>query len=93
MLTIRPVYNHIIVKKVIREAKSTGGIILTSTGEDNTTHAEVLAVGPNFKAEVAIGDIITYIDGDSRIHSEKIDNEYILIMPEDCVLGVVSSDE
>lgn len=92
-MKIRPVYNHIIVKKVIREAVSTGGIILTSTGEDNTTHAEVLAIGPNFKSEVAIGDVITYIEGDSRIHSEKIDNEDILIMPEECILGVVSTDE
>ncbi len=88
-MNIRPVYNHIIAKKHVYEAKSTGGILLTASGEDESTHAEVLAVGPAFKSDVKVGDIITYTEGDKRIHSEKIENEYILIMPEECVLGVV----
>lgn len=88
-MNIRPVYNHIIAKKVVYEAKSTGGILLTASGEDESTHAEVISVGPAFKSDVKVGDIITYEEGDKRVHSEKIENEYILIMPEDCVLGVV----
>lgn len=86
---IRPVHNHIIAKKVVKEAKSAGGILLTASGEDDSTHAEVLQIGPGFLSELNVGDIITYIDGDSRVHSEKIDNENILIMPEDCILGVI----
>lgn len=88
-MNIRPVYNHIIAKKHVYEAKSSGGILLTASGEDESTHAEVLAIGPAFKSDVKVGDIITYEEGDKRVHSEKIDNEYILIMPEDCVIGVV----
>ena len=88
-MNIKPVYNHIIAKKHVNEAKSAGGIILTASGEDETTHAEVLAIGPSFLSDVKTGDIITYNEGDSRIHSEKIDNEDYLIMPEDCVLGVI----
>lgn len=88
-MNIRPVYYHLIAKKVIREAKSTGGILLTASGEDETTHAEIISVGPGVQADIKVGDIVTYIEGDSRIHREKIDNEYIMIMPEDCVLGVV----
>ncbi len=92
-MKIRPVYNHIIAKKYVYEAKSAGGIILTANEEDDSTHAEVLAVGPSFLSDVKVGDIITYTEGDKRVHTEKIDNEYILIMPEDCVLGVVNNDE
>lgn len=88
-MNIRPVYNHIIAKKHLYEAKSAGGILLTASGEDESTHAEVLAIGPAFKSDVKVGDIITYEEGDKRVHYEKIDNEYILIMPEDCVIGVV----
>ncbi len=89
MMDIRPVHNHLICKRIVLEAKSAGGIILTSTTEENTTHAEVLAIGPKVLSGIAVGDVITYIDGDSRIHRELINKEYILIMPEDCVLGVV----
>lgn len=92
-MNIRPVYNHIIAKKYVYEAKSAGGIILTATQEEDSTHAEVLAVGPNFLSDVKVGDIITYAEGDKRVHSEKINNEYVLIMPEDCVLGVINNKE
>lgn len=91
-MNLRPVHFHLIVKKVIREAKSAGGIILTATGEDNTTHAEVVSVGPGVQAQINQGDIVTYIEGDSRIHREKIDGEYIMIMPEECILGIVEDN-
>lgn len=88
-MNIRPVYNHIIAKKHVYEAKSAGGIILTANGEDDSTHAEVLSVGPGFRGEVSVGDIIIYSDADKRVYSEKIDNEDILIMSEECVIGVI----
>ncbi|SOK58394.1 Heat shock protein 60 family co-chaperone GroES [Yersinia phage fHe-Yen9-04] len=87
-MIIRPVHNHIIAKKHINEPKSAGGILLTASGEDESTHAEVLAIGSAFKGNVKVGDIITYSD-DKRVHTEKIENEYLLIMPEDCVLAVI----
>jgi chaperonin GroES len=92
-MNIRPVYNHIIAKKYVYEAKSAGGIILTANQEEDSTHAEVIAVGPSFLSDVKVGDIVTYAEGDKRVHSEKIDNENILIMPEDCILGVIEQDK
>lgn len=91
-MKIRPVHNHIIAKKHITEAKSSGGILLTANGETDDTHAEVLLIGPVFKSELQIGDIIIYAEGDKRVHSEKIDNIDILILPEDCVLGVIEQN-
>lgn len=92
-MKIRPVHNHIIAKKHVTEAKSTGGILLTASGETDETHAEVLLIGPGFQSELQVGDIITYAEGDKRVHSEKIENEDILIMPEDCVLGVIEQNK
>lgn len=92
-MKIRPVHNHIIAKKVVNEAKSAGGILLTASGEDESTHAEVLQIGPGFLSELNVGDIVTYVEGDKRVHYEKIDNEDILIMPEDCILGVIEQDK
>lgn len=89
-MDIRPVHNHIIAKKYVKESKSAGGILLTASGEEETTQAEVLAVGVGFKSDVKVGDIISYID-DKRVHMEKINNEYILIMPEDVVLAVIET--
>ena len=91
-MKIRPVHNHIIAKKHVTEAKSTGGIILTVSGETENTHAVVLKIGPGFQSELNEGDIIIYVDGDKRVHTEKIDDEYILIMPEDCILGVIEQN-
>ncbi|QOI72146.1 putative co-chaperonin GroES [Erwinia phage pEa_SNUABM_50] len=90
-MNIRPVYNHIIAKKYENEPKSAGGILLTASGEDESTHAEVISIGSAYKGDIKVGDIVSYLD-DKRVHIEKIENEYLLIMPEDCVMAVIEKE-
>ncbi|XZR53199.1 MAG: co-chaperone GroES [Enterobacteriaceae bacterium] len=97
-MKIRPLHDHIIVKRQKLEMKSAGGIVLTSTTVGKSTRGEVLAVGKGKILEngvirpldVKIGDIIIFNDG-YNIKSEKINNEEVLIMSENDVLAIVEN--
>lgn len=67
METIKPMYDYIVFKRIDKEEKSTGGLIITNADENrNIQYSEVLAVGPGRKVDgdkltplqVKVGDII-----------------------------------
>lgn len=92
----RPIYDHVLAKQVVIEAKSTGGILLTSTGTEETTRATIVAVGTGSKTEngkhvpmgVNVGDVVTFSD-DKRIQRISLDGEEFLIMKEECIVGIM----
>ncbi|SNC58864.1 co-chaperone GroES [Sodalis endosymbiont of Henestaris halophilus] len=95
-MKIRPIHDHVIVKRKEVEAKSAGGIVLTGSAAGKSTRGEVLAVGngrilKNGKVkalDVKVGDNVIFNDGyDVKI--EKIDNEEVLIMSESDILAIV----
>lgn len=88
-MEIRPIYNHVIAKKIVNEAVSSFGIILTSSGEEDTGRAEVIAVGTGSSTEagvhvpmgVSVGDIVAYIDGaETKVTFDGVD--YIILKEE-----------
>lgn len=88
-MEIRPIYNHVIAKKIVKESKSSFGIILTSSGTEDTGRAEVLSVGTGSVSEdgshvpmsVQVGDIIAYMDGaETPVKFDGI--EYIILKEE-----------
>lgn len=97
-MKIRPLHDRVIVKRKEVEAKSAGGIVLTSSAAGKSTRGEVLAVGNGrilesgeIKAlDVKIGDIVIFNDG-YGVKVEKIDNDEVLIMSESDILAVVEA--
>ena len=95
----RALYNHVIAKQIVKEAKSAGGIILTSTGNDETTRAEIVAVGTGSITEggkhlpmgVSIGDIVSFSD-DKRVQRIKLHGEEFLVMKEESIVGIVDEE-
>jgi len=95
-MSVRPLHDRIIVKRVAEEQKSKGGIIIPDTAKEKPQEGKVVAVGPGrtedgklIKLGVKAGDRILF--GKYSGTEIKLDGEEHIIMREDDVLGVIES--
>lgn len=95
-MTIRPLYDRIVVKRIAEtEEKTTGGIIIPDNAKEKPQQGEVIAVGQGKRLDdgsladllVAVGDVILF-GKYSGSEAPKLGDEY-LIMREDEVLGIL----
>ena len=94
-MTIRPLQDRILVKRVNEEEKSKGGIIIPDTAKEKPQQGKVIAVGKGKVLEdgtqrpldVKAGDTVLF--GKYAGTEVKIDGEEHLILREDDVLGVI----
>ncbi len=96
-LNIRPLQDRLLVKRLEKDEKSKGGIIIPDTAKEKPQEGEVVAVG---KGKVGDDGKVVPLDvkkGDKILFSKyagteiKIDGQEILIMREDDVLGVIEA--
>jgi chaperonin GroES len=96
-MSIRPLQDRIIVKRMKEEEKTKGGIIIPDTAKEKPVEGKVIAVGNGKvlengtvrKLDVKAGDTILF--GKYSGTEVKIDGEDRLILREDDVLGVIES--
>ena len=94
-MTIRPLHDRILVKRLDAEQKTKGGIIIPDSAKEKPIEAMVIAVGngrTNDKGEVRplevkAGDRVLF--GKYSGTEVKIDGEEHLIMREDDLLAVL----
>ena len=93
---LRPLHDRILVKRLEEsEAKSQGGIIIPDTAKEKPQQAKVLAVGAGRITDDGKVQPMDVKVGDQVIFSKyagtevKIDNEDLLIIREDDVLGIL----
>ena len=94
-MKIRPLYDHIVVKRIEEQETVKGGIIIPDTAKEKPQEGEVVAVGRGKRLEdgnvvplnVQAGDRILF--GKYSGSEIKVDGEEFLIMREDDVLGVI----
>lgn len=94
-ITLRPLHDRILVKRIEEKEQVRGGIIIPDTAKEKPQEGEVVAVGQGkvldngTKLEMAVkaGDRILF--GKYSGTEVKLDGEEFLIMREDEVLGVV----
>ncbi len=93
-MTIKPLFDKIVVKAVEAEAKTTSGLFLPNSAQEKPQMAEVVAVGPGgivdgkeVKMQVKVGDKILY----SKYSGSdfKIDEEEVTIIKQSDVLAVI----
>jgi chaperonin GroES len=98
-MNIRPLYDRIVVKRVEEsEDKTAGGLIIPDTAKEKPQQGEVVAVGKGKRLEdgkligldVQVGDKILF--GKYSGSEIKLDGIEYMIMREDEVLGVLSSN-
>ncbi|MFN7951281.1 MAG: co-chaperone GroES [bacterium] len=96
-MNIRPLQDRLLVKRLEKDEKSKGGIIIPDTAKEKPQEGEVVAVG---KGKVGDDGKVVPLDvkkGDKILFSKyagteiKIDGQEILIMREDDVLGVIEA--
>ena len=94
-MSLRPLQDRIIVKRVEEETKTAGGIFIPETAKEKPQKGKIVAVGNGKKTEdgkvipidVKVGDKVLF--GKYSGTEIKIDGDELLIMREDDILGVV----
>ncbi len=96
-MTIRPLHDRIIVKRLQELEKTAGGLYIPDTAKEKPVEARVVAVGSGKlmedgtirKPDVKAGDKVLFAKYSGS--EVKIDGEEHLILREDDILAVVES--
>ncbi len=94
-MNIRPLQDRVIVKRMEEETTSAGGIVLPDSATEKPIRGEVLAVGPGKildngekrPLEVKVGDTVLF--GKYSGTEVKLDEEELLVMREEDIMGVI----
>jgi len=94
-MKLRPLHDRVIVKRLEEERKSAGGIVIPDTAAEKPSMGEVIAAGPGKTNDggkvipmgVKVGEKILF--GKYSGQEFKLDNEDLLHMREDDIIGIV----
>jgi chaperonin GroES len=95
-MKLRPLHDRVIVKRLEEERQSAGGIVIPDTAAEKPSMGEVVAVGPGKTGKkgkvqpmgVKAGDKVLF--GKYSGQEFKMDNEDLLHMREEDIIGIVS---
>ena len=94
-LTLKPMGDRVVLKRLPQEEKTAGGIFLPDTAQEKPMRGEVVAVGPGkvldsgerTRMEVEVGQTVLF--GKYSGTEVKINGVEHLIMREDDILGII----
>ena len=94
-MTIKPLFDKVVVKSIEAEEKTASGIILPGTAQEKPQMAEVIAVGPgglvdgkDVTMQVKVGDKVLY---SKYAGSEfNLDGNEVIILRQNDILAIVS---
>jgi len=94
-MSLRPLQDRIIVKRLEEESKTAGGLFIPETAKEKPQRGEIVAAGKGKKTEegkvlpldVKVGDKVLF--GKYSGTEIKMDGEELLIMREDDLLAVI----
>ena len=93
-MTVKPLGDKVVVKKLQAEETTKSGIVLTSSAQEKPQIAEIIAVGPGgmvegiqIDMEVKVGQKV--IVRDYAGTTVKIEGEEITIVRQDDILAIV----
>ena len=96
-MNIRPLQDRVIVKRMEEETTSAGGIVLPDSATEKPIRGEVTAVGPGKvldngdkrPLDVKVGDTVLF--GKYSGTEVKINEEEVLVMREEDIMGVIEA--
>lgn len=93
-MTIKPLGDKVVIKKLKAEETTKSGIILASAAQEKPQVAEIIAVGPGgvidgneIKMEVNVGQKV--IIRDYAGTTVKLDGEEVIIVRQEDILAIV----
>jgi chaperonin GroES len=95
-MKFRPLQDRVLIRAIVRENKTAGGILIPDSAAEKPTEGEVIAIGPGARAEdgrvrpldVKVGDRVLY--GKWSGTEIKLDGEDVVIMNEADIMGIVA---
>jgi chaperonin GroES len=96
MANVRPLHDRVLIRRIEEPEQKVGGIIIPDTAKEKPLQAEVIAVGSGRILDTGKKIALTLEPGDKVLIGKwsgtevKIDDEELLILKEDEVLGVLS---
>ena len=93
-MTVKPLFDRVVIKNVEAEETTKGGLILTSAAKEKPQMAEVLAVGPGGMVD-GKETAMAVKPGQKVIYSKyagtevKIDGDELIIVRQSDILAVV----
>ena len=94
-MKFRPLQDRILIKRIDKEEKTSGGIIIPDTAKEKPQEGEVVAVGNGKRLDDGKVQPVDVKKGDRILFGKysgseiKIDGEEHLILREDEILGVL----
>jgi chaperonin GroES len=94
-MKFRPLHDRVVVRCLVSEEKTKGGIIIPDTAKEKPQEGEVVAVGPGARNEQGQFVALGVKTGDRVLFGKwsgteiKVDGEDLLIMKESDILGVI----
>lgn len=93
-MSIKPLHDRVVVRRVEEEAVSAGGIVLPDSAKEKPAEGEVVAVGPGRASDngqiiamtVKVGDKVLF--GKFAGQEVKVDGEEVLVMREDDIIAI-----
>ncbi len=94
-MSIRPLHDRVLVRRVEEERTTAGGIVIPDSATEKPMQGEILAAGKGKKLEdgtvlpldVKVGDKVLF--GKYSGTEIKVDGEELLVIREDDIVGVV----
>jgi len=94
-MKFRPLADRVLIKRIDKEEKTDGGIIIPDTAKEKPQEAEVIAVGPGKLREDGERSPIDVKEGDRILVGKysgsdiKIGDEEYVILREDEILAII----
>ncbi len=94
-MTVKPLQDRVLIKRVEEETKTTGGIIIPDNHKEKPARGEVVAVGTGYRLQNGDTRALEVKKGDKVLFGKysgtevKVGNENYLIMKEEEILGVL----
>ena len=94
-MTIRPLHDRVVIKRVDEERTSAGGIVIPDSATEKPVQGEVVAIGPGKMLDngsiiplgVKQGDKVLF--GKYSGTEVKIGSDELVVMREDDIMGVI----
>jgi chaperonin GroES len=94
-MTVKPLQDRVLIKRVQEETKTAGGIIIPDNHKEKPAQGEVIAVGSGYRLQDGTVKALDVKKGDKVLFGKysgtevKVGADNLLIMKEDEILGIL----
>ena len=94
-MNIKPLQDRVLVRRIVVDEKTAGGIIIPDSAQEKPAEGEVIAVGPGGRDEDGKIHSLDVSKGDRVLFGKfggtevKLDGEEMLIMKESDIMGII----